>query len=263
MRPEKTDPPNEAGFSFLALDVPLSPRSRYLGSFAPRWAFGFTGRFVLEFIMAQEKKAPDWERIEVDYRAGLLSVREIASAHGITEGAIRKRAKRDDWVRDLKEKIHAKADDLVRKAEVRTEVRTERAVIDSNAQVIVDVRLSHRTDIARARTLAMKLLDELEIQTDNTDLLEQLETALAQGDDPPDGLMRAFQRVTSTAGRIDSAKKLAEAMKVLISMEREAYGIVEAAKLEVTSPDGSMSPRGRSLADFYEDIRVQSESSTG
>lgn len=190
--------------------------------------------------MAQQEKsaAPDWERIEADYRAGLLSVREIAASQGITEGAVRKRAKRDDWSRDLQPKIKAKADDLVRKAEVRTPVRTEREVVDANAQVIADVRVSHRKDIARARTLAMKLLDELEIQTDNIDLLEQIETALASGDDSPDGLMRVFQRVTSTSGRIDSAKKLAEAMKVLVSMEREAYGIVDAAKVEHTGKDG-------------------------
>ncbi len=210
--------------------------------------------------MAQpnQKAAPDWERIEADYRAGLLSVREIASSQGITEGAVRKRAKRDDWVRDLQPKIKAKADDLVRKQEVRTEVRTEKAVIEANAQVIAEVRTTHRRDIARARSLAMKLLDELEIQTDNIDLLEQLETALAGEDDSADGLMRAFQRVTSTAGRIDSAKKLAEALKVLVTMEREAYGIAEATKLEISNPDGSM--RGRTLDDFYEDSHVQAES---
>ena len=89
-----------------------------------------------------------------------------------------------------------------------------------------------------AEKKAVKLLDELEIQTDNIDLLEQIETALANGDDAPDGLMRVFQRVTSIAGRIDSAKKLAEAMKVLVGMEREAYGIVEAAKVEHTGKDG-------------------------
>jgi hypothetical protein len=44
--------------------------------------------------MAQPKKAaPDWERIEADYRAGLLSVREIAAAHGVSHTAIQKRAK--------------------------------------------------------------------------------------------------------------------------------------------------------------------------
>jgi len=71
--------------------------------------------------MAQEKKAaPDWERIEADYRAGVLSIREIAAEQGITDTAIRKRAKRDEWVRDLAERIQAKADALVRTAEVRT-----------------------------------------------------------------------------------------------------------------------------------------------
>lgn len=194
--------------------------------------------------MAQPDKraAPDWERIEADYRAGLLSVREIAAANNVSHVAIGKRAKRDGWERDLGAKIKAKADALVTKAEVTKEVTTEQAVterriVEANAQVIVEVRVSHRRDIARARSLAMKLLEELEIQTDSIDLLEQLETALA-GEDGPDGLTRVFQRVTSTAGRIDSAKKLAEAMKVLVSMEREAYGIVDAAKVEHTGKDG-------------------------
>ena len=58
-------------------------------------------------------KQPDWEAIERAYRAGLLSFREIASSQGITHVAINKRAKRDGWERNLKAKIHAKADALV------------------------------------------------------------------------------------------------------------------------------------------------------
>lgn len=42
---------------------------------------------------------PDWEAIETAYRAGVMSLREIASQHGISEGAIRKRAKRNDLPR--------------------------------------------------------------------------------------------------------------------------------------------------------------------
>lgn len=63
--------------------------------------------------MAQpsQKAAPDWERIEADYRAGLLSVREIAASNGVSHVAIGKRAKRDGWERDLQAKIKAKADD--------------------------------------------------------------------------------------------------------------------------------------------------------
>ena len=58
-------------------------------------------------------KQPDWEAIERAYRAGLLSIREIASAHEVSHTAINKRAKRDGWERDLSEKIQAKAEALV------------------------------------------------------------------------------------------------------------------------------------------------------
>jgi len=53
--------------------------------------------------MTEAKKSPDWERIEAGYRAGVMSLRELATLHGITEGAIRKRAKRDEWERAGKE----------------------------------------------------------------------------------------------------------------------------------------------------------------
>lgn len=49
----------------------------------------------------QSSKAVDWEKVEGQYRAGTRSLREIATEHGITEGAIRKRAKRDEWERGV------------------------------------------------------------------------------------------------------------------------------------------------------------------
>ena len=55
------------------------------------------------------KPTRDWEAIERDYRAGVLSLREIAAEHDLTEAAIRKRAKRDGWSRDLSAKIQARA----------------------------------------------------------------------------------------------------------------------------------------------------------
>jgi hypothetical protein len=185
--------------------------------------------------MAQtEKSAPDWERIEADYRAGVLSVREIAASQGITEGAVRKRAKRDAWTRDLNAKIQAKADDLVRKQSVRNEVRKERTasdnvIVEANAEVIAQVRLNHRSDIARARKLCMSLLQEIEVETDNIDLFEELGDLLRSEDDKgQDKRNDVYRRVISGASRIDSMKKLAEALKVLIGLEREAYGIGDA-----------------------------------
>ncbi|MGI3453002.1 hypothetical protein ACRQQF_27310, partial [Citrobacter arsenatis] len=105
---------------------------------------------------------PDWEAIESAYRAGVMSLREIASQNGISEGAIRKRAKRDEWSRDLNAKVKERADDLVRKAEVRKQVRSEtvlseRVLIEATAEVIATVRMEHRGDIRRAREITNAL----------------------------------------------------------------------------------------------------------
>lgn len=189
--------------------------------------------------MAQPKKAaPDWERIEADYRAGVLSIREIAASQGITDTAIRKRAKRDEWVRDLAERIQAKADALVRTAQVRSEVRTqsaisERELIASNAETVATVKLTQRRDIARARMLAMSLLGELEAQTVDIALFEELGEILRSEDDKgQDKRNDIYQKVISSAGRIDGMKKLSDTIKTLVGLEREAYGI-SAAPQEV------------------------------
>lgn len=42
---------------------------------------------------------PDWEAIESAYRAGVLVLRDIGEQYGVTEGAIRKSAKKFGWVR--------------------------------------------------------------------------------------------------------------------------------------------------------------------
>jgi len=184
--------------------------------------------------MAQtEKPAPDWERIEDDYRAGLLSVREIAASQGISHTAIQKRAKAEGWERDLGAKIKAKAEALVAKREVAKTVATEaaateRIIVEANAEVIAGVRMAHRTDIARARRLAMSLLDELEVETGSLDLFTELGELLRSEDDKgQDKRNDVYRKVISSAGRIDGMKKLAETLKVLIGLEREAYGIAE------------------------------------
>lgn len=51
-------------------------------------------------MASTEKKAPDWLAIEGEYRAGVKSVNAIAADHEISEGAIRKRAKKEGWGRD-------------------------------------------------------------------------------------------------------------------------------------------------------------------
>jgi ribose 1,5-bisphosphokinase PhnN len=47
----------------------------------------------------------DWKAIEREYRAGQLSVREIAKAHGISHTAIQKRPAREAWERNQSEAV--------------------------------------------------------------------------------------------------------------------------------------------------------------
>lgn len=186
--------------------------------------------------MSNLKPAPDWERIELDYRAGIKTLRQIAEEHGITHGAINKRAKRDGWERDLSEKIHAKADALVSRAAVSTPVSAdtrikEQAVVDANAHAVADVRLAHRRDIHRARRLTNALLDELERQTDPDTLvlLEELGELLKNPDEKTgrDRLNEVYQAVISLPERSKTMKVLAESLQKLVDMERQAFGMNE------------------------------------
>jgi len=186
--------------------------------------------------MTDKKKPPDWERIESDYRAGILSLREIAAPSGITEGAIRKRAKRDGWVRDLSEKIKIKAEHLVRTEMVRSEVREkggivpEREIVEANATLSANALLSHRKDITRGRSLTIKLLEEIESQTSNHELFASLGLMLAATDEKGvDKLNELYLKVIGTPSRIDSMKKLSDTLKTLIALERQAIGLKDDA----------------------------------
>ena len=145
---------------------------------------------------------PDWERIELDYRAGIKTLRQIADENGITHGAINKRAKRDGWERDLSEKIQSKADALVSKALVSKPVSTEtkvaeRQIVDANAQAVADVRLGQRDDIGRAKGITRSLLDELEDSAQAYEL----------------------------DARVKMSKTLTETLRIVIDMERQAFGM--------------------------------------
>ena len=180
-----------------------------------------------------EKKVIDWEKIELDYRAGVKSLRQIAGEHDIAESGIRRRAKQYEWIRDLAPKIKAKADDIVRRESVRSDVRTEKRIsekqtIDETAHQQAAVRLSQRKDIQRSRSIAMQLFDELEHQVGvaNIELLEQLGELMYKPDDKgQDKLNDIYQKIISLPGRVKSMKDLSDTLRTLIALERQAFGL--------------------------------------
>ena len=193
---------------------------------------------------------PDWEAIESAYRAGLMSIREIASLHGITHGAINKRAKRDGWERDLKAKIKAKADSLVSKREVSRLVSTEtatneRILIEANAEVIANVRMEHRGDIRRAREITNALFDELGAECADIGALRKLgELMLEPDDNGRDKLNEVYHSIISMPERVKSVKALSDALKNLIGLERQAY--------DIEGPTGD--DTAKKLSDLMDDL---------
>lgn len=151
-------------------------------------------------------KQIDWERVELDYRAGLLTLREIGEAQGVSPPMILKRAKRDGWERDLSARIQAKAEAEVAKAVARAEVTeekllNERMTVEIGAAALVEVKLKHRETVKRSMAQSTRLLEVLE-RTD------------------PDEDPREFAVLL---------KQLADVQRTLIGLESEAWGLSKVA----------------------------------
>ncbi|HDR2753174.1 TPA: hypothetical protein QCJ76_001742 [Enterobacter asburiae] len=212
---------------------------------------------------------PDWEAIESAYRAGVMSLREIASQHGISEGAIRKRAKRDEWSRDLNAKVKERADDLVRKAEVRKQVRSEtvlseRVLIEATAEVIATVRMEHRGDIRRARELTNTLFDELAGECGDVAALEELGEMMRSPDDKGmDKLNDLYHKIISLPSRVKSMKDLSDSLKTLIGLEREAYSIENKAEVKEVTHNVMLVPTSDSVDDWEAAAQKQQDGVLG
>lgn len=212
---------------------------------------------------------PDWERIEADYRAGLLSLRAIAAKDGhVTEGAIRKKARKLEWARDLKARIRARAEELVRKEMVRTvgpqyataSEATETAIIQDNAEILAHVQLTQRRAISKARQILAGLFAELESATDDrpaVELIQDPSQALRNSgydDSIANGAGRAaLSKALSLPARAGTAKALADAMRTLVTLEREAWGMDDGQAAPVNS--GRVIDSGKLSRDERDQLR--------
>lgn len=170
-----------------------------------------------------DKDDIDWLAVEADYRPNILSLRAIGDKYGCTEGAIRKRAKKEGWVRDLSEKIKSRADDLVRRELARNSTQNESDIINANATNSAAIQIAERKDVSKARDIVMSLFGELEHQVNNKELYEKLGEILEEQNDSK--MVELYRKVSSFAGRVGSMKSLSDALKTMIELERRVYKI--------------------------------------
>jgi hypothetical protein len=151
--------------------------------------------------------APDWFEAEKAYRAGMVSVVVIAQQCGMSEGAIRKRAKKLGWERDLTDKVRS----LTKSKLVRTvrgpedSYRTDTQIIEDASKLGVTKVLAQRVSIGRWMSVSQKLLTFLEALDVNEDNHAEYARSLNTG-------------VTAEMN--------------LIKAERQAYGIDDASSEE-------------------------------
>lgn len=180
------------------------------------------------------KRPPlDKEKLGLEYRAGVKSLRQLATEYGISAPRVVQVAQEEGWERDLSVRIAAQAQDKLNRAALNTELNTEqkkaseREVVEANAEMQKNLILEHRSDAKKNRAIVVALIAELEALTSKNELFEQLAEVLAE--DTTERAREAFNRVIGFASRVDSAKKLTETMRILIAIERQAFGISDGA----------------------------------
>lgn len=172
------------------------------------------------------KSEADWEAIEREYRAGQLSVSEIARQYGLSHTAINKRAKRDGWQRDLAEKVRREVSNRLVSSEVSAPVSScnVQEAIDVAAERGVSVVRQHRATLRRLNGVIDRFLGELEAVTENAREIEDAIEEETAGD--RSGKRRKMMMdAVSLPGRAETARTLAQATRAVIPLERQAFSL--------------------------------------
>lgn len=184
-------------------------------------------------------KKVDYDAIEPDWRAGIKTPTQMAYEYtqatgiNVSRAAIIKHFKARNVPRDLTAKVQSKARAMVAEAMVTGKVSAkskvaEEEIVDKAASDVATILISHRKDINRSRTIAEKLEAQLEHQIDSPEVYERLaELVIDEAGDPmaADKLRHAFNKAMGLSGHVKTFKELVEARRILIGLEREAFGI--------------------------------------
>ncbi len=190
-----------------------------------------------------------WDAIWDRYVTGLSTVADISREFGVPESTIKLKAKDDGWVRDLAAQVNAEAAKQLaqREAGVATGAKlralaeaeaaekvpqrnpNEEQIVQIVAKNQVNIVIEERKDVAIARSVATKLYEELSGQIAEGQKINDL---IAQVDELNDAtykekthLKKKLEHITGFGGRVDSCVKLANALKVLIELERKVNKI--------------------------------------
>lgn len=190
--------------------------------------------------MSEEKKVADWELIERHYRAGIKTLRQIGQEYGVSHTAVKQRAMKFGWTRDLTEKIQQEAQTLVTAKVVskalsnslsKDRLLSDAQTIQAYSEVVASVEMTQRSDIELALNISRSQMLELTALSnpDFADDLSRLAELMDQGGEDDSGKARTdklnelYRYVISLPGRVKMAKEIAGAHGVYIPVQRKVF----------------------------------------
>ncbi len=168
--------------------------------------------------MTNKRPSVDWEKIEAEYRAGQLSIREIAKGGEVSHVAILKKAKANGWTQNLAERVREAVTSKLVTSEVTNANASAAQVVEEASTRVVQVIGQHKVRISRGQKIVEKLFGELE-----------------------NGASEA-----STKDKSITLNNLSTSLKTLIGLERQAFNLEDGrAPTDPTNPTEAVSARER------------------
>lgn len=156
----------------------------------------------------------DWERIELDYRTGRYSNRELTRLHGPSEAAIRKRAKDHDWQRDLSEQIRKRVIEKTTAAVARevSRAETDQQYVEEAAEAGANIIRGHQRLLLQAKNIAETLMERLTEQLKSKTMKVEVRGEVMEVDVNLDYAGKSLGHAT-------------QALERVVKMERQSYGL--------------------------------------
>jgi hypothetical protein len=194
------------------------------------------------------KIPPDWAAIELAFRSSKIALRKLADEFGVTEGAIRKRAKRFAWTRELIPRINERTKEKVLdptsvpgyKLETAEEqLEQEEAFIEQAANRAAAVLLTHQALLTEAKQAAMGMVQHILRQVKESGLptvmLDDNGKVVIGKDGQP------VEAVLGPLAYVKPLKEVAQTMAIIVDLERKTYNIGDTPP-PPPPPDGAKSP---------------------
>lgn len=155
----------------------------------------------------------DWELIERDFRAGILTFRELAEKHNVSTSTITFNVKKRGWTRDLTDAINQRTQQKIAEIDIRHIVEQAATETAQKATQTIQSAIEFASDVKAS--IVTKHRGIVKEGLDNAAIIEKKFNVIMQ--DATE--IRDISTVTS------AFKNLIDAKSRLIALERQSYGI--------------------------------------